>query len=197
MESTYLTPEESPLEGEEFSQEELIEEEQELPEEGAPGGPERVRAAADSEPFDDPFFTKDYGEPKASGAYRQEEHSGEQQEEPADENNIGHAAIPEPSTEVVADWIVPQKGDPDRPEEHNANAGNSEPEDDRSASHKVDPLPPSEFRLFGMGGKKKRDDGTEHPEPAHAVESAAKQASGGTAEPFPPLRRDRAWWKKR
>ena len=29
-------------------------------------------------------------------------------------------------------------------------------ESDRSASHNVDPLPPAEFRLFGLGGKKKK-----------------------------------------
>jgi ribonuclease G len=38
--------------------------------------------------------------------------------------------------------------DPDAPE----------PEDDTTASHNVDPLPPAEFRLFGFGGKKKPDD---------------------------------------
>ncbi len=32
----------------------------------------------------------------------------------------------------------------------------AEPERDRSASHNVDPLPPVEFRLFGLGGKKKK-----------------------------------------
>ena len=31
-------------------------------------------------------------------------------------------------------------------------------ESDRSASHNVDPLPPAEFRLFGLGGKKKKSD---------------------------------------
>jgi len=31
------------------------------------------------------------------------------------------------------------------------------PEGDATASHKVDPLPPSGFRLFGLGGKKKKE----------------------------------------
>ncbi|MGA9585618.1 MAG: Rne/Rng family ribonuclease, partial [Terracidiphilus sp.] len=31
-------------------------------------------------------------------------------------------------------------------------------EGDRSASHNVDPLPPAEFRLFGLGGKKKKSE---------------------------------------
>jgi ribonuclease G len=37
-------------------------------------------------------------------------------------------------------------------------------EGDAAASHHVDPLPPSEFRLFGLGGKKKRSD-EETPDP--------------------------------
>jgi ribonuclease G len=36
-------------------------------------------------------------------------------------------------------------------------------ETNRSASHHVDPLPPSEFRLFGLGGKKKKDGTPEYP----------------------------------
>ncbi len=51
--------------------------------------------------------------------------------------------------------------DPDAPEPGSPRTGLSpwgvEPEDDASASHDVDPLPPAEFRLFGFG-KKKPDD---------------------------------------
>ena len=36
--------------------------------------------------------------------------------------------------------------------------GDENPGENRSASHHVDPLPPSGFRLFGLGGKKKRPD---------------------------------------
>ena len=155
MESTYLTPEESPLEGEEFEQEELIEEEQELPEEGAPGGSERIRAAVDSDPFDDPFFTKAHGGRRQT-AYRQEEHSGEPQERPADEKHRSRAdsgTLDGGGRRL--DRTAERRSRPAR--EDNA-SGNTELEDGRSASHKVDPLPPSEFRLFGMGGKKKSED---------------------------------------
>jgi ribonuclease G len=38
-------------------------------------------------------------------------------------------------------------------------------EGDRSASHHVDPAPPAEFRLFGLGGKKKKSTDEEPPEP--------------------------------
>jgi ribonuclease G len=40
----------------------------------------------------------------------------------------------------------------------------TETETDREASHHVDPLPPSGFRLFGFGGKKKTEEPTERPE---------------------------------
>jgi ribonuclease G len=43
---------------------------------------------------------------------------------------------------------------------------------DASASHDVDPLPPTGFRLFGMGGKKKKED-----------EVAAKPATASTYSP--------------
>ncbi len=49
-------------------------------------------------------------------------------------------------------------------------------EGDRSASHHVDPLPPSEFRLFGLGGKKKKEDAPEYP-------SGVKVPGGEAAEP--------------
>ena len=41
----------------------------------------------------------------------------------------------------------------------------TEREDDASASHRVDPLPPSGFRLFGFGGKNKKDEEA-HEQPA-------------------------------
>ena len=45
-------------------------------------------------------------------------------------------------------------------------------EGDRSASHNVDPLPPAEFRLFGLGGKKKKSDEVA-PTPAPEVKKPA------------------------
>ncbi len=58
----------------------------------------------------------------------------------------------------------------------------TESEGDRSASHSVDPLPPVEFRLFGLGGKKKKPEDT--PPPAALEET--KQASVPVASPFSP-----------
>ena len=58
----------------------------------------------------------------------------------------------------------------------------SEFEGDRSASHNVDPLPPAEFRLFGLGGKKKKSDEVQ-PAPAPEV---TKPASVPVASSFSP-----------
>ena len=56
-------------------------------------------------------------------------------------------------------------------------------EGDRSASHHVDPLPPAEFRLFGLGGKKRKSDGESH-EPPETTVNAQDQAR--TASTFSP-----------
>jgi len=53
-----------------------------------------------------------------------------------------------------------------------------EEEADASASHKVDPLPPSGFRLFGLGGKKKKDD--------EAAPSKTKSPSVSSVSAFAP-----------
>jgi ribonuclease G len=55
-------------------------------------------------------------------------------------------------------------------------------EEDRSASHNVDPLPPAEFRLFGLGGKKKK---SEEVPPAPAPEPK-KPATASVASTFSP-----------
>jgi Rne/Rng family ribonuclease len=53
------------------------------------------------------------------------------------------------------------------------------PDSDASASHHVDPLPPTGFRLFGLGGKKK----TEEPAPAPPAPKAAVAAPVSTYTP--------------
>ncbi|MGA8088573.1 MAG: Rne/Rng family ribonuclease [Terracidiphilus sp.] len=55
-------------------------------------------------------------------------------------------------------------------------------EGDRSASHNVDPLPPVEFRLFGLGGKKKKSDDA----PAAPAQAETKPASVPVASSFSP-----------
>jgi ribonuclease E len=55
-----------------------------------------------------------------------------------------------------------------------AQSHESGPEDDVSASHRIDPAAPSGFRLFGLGGKKKKD---EEPAPAKSAAAPARPAS--------------------
>jgi ribonuclease E len=50
------------------------------------------------------------------------------------------------------------------------------PEADASASHRVDPIPPTGFRLFGLGGKKKKEEPQEFEEPSAAASVAAVSA---------------------
>ena len=160
IESTYLNPAVAPFQTGELVEEEFVEEEQDLLR-GTPA--EFAPSAVDSDPFSDPFFTETrmVSEPEHDEGYAQEEHTGQRHGKPAGDDVIGHEPIEQPSTEVVADWIVPQRGDPDKPDQDTGtqpNTGETEPEGDRSASHHVDPHPPSEFRLFGLGGKKKTED---------------------------------------
>ena len=72
-------------------------------------------------------------------------------------------------------------------ESDSSHEDNEEPEADASASHHVDPLPPSTFRLFGFGGKNKKDEEaastSETParfeEPAPAARPVASSYSPG------------------
>ncbi len=71
-----------------------------------------------------------------------------------------------------------------RHESESTESESSEFEGDRSASHNVDPLPPAEFRLFGLGGKKKKsDDVPQAPAPAPAE---TKPASVPVVSAFSP-----------
>ena len=71
---------------------------------------------------------------------------------------------------------------------HPSNSDHDEPEGDASASHHVDPLPPSGFRLFGFGGKNKKDEeapaSSPSPEPTHAKEP--KPSAVSVASTFAP-----------
>ncbi len=191
FESSYLTPEEGTLHADDLVEEELVREEQ--PEEVLPGAPVEIAEpaveGAESDPFTDPFFTDPHHgianpEPKGLSwsreGYRQEEHTGEPDGKPEDDDNIGHEPIEEPSTEVVADAVYPQTGDPDKPDQE---SGEVQPEKDRTASHHVDPLPPSEFRLFGIGSKKKKSEEpavSEYPAPVTVPVSEPVGASVGS-----------------
>jgi Rne/Rng family ribonuclease len=176
MESAYLTPETSPLQSDDLVEEELVREEQ--PEEMLLGeSVETEKPAVESDPFSDPFFSemhqRAHGEARETHEeFEQEEHSGQAHGAREGDDNLGHEPIHQPSNEVVADAIHPQTGDPDKPEE------------DRTASHHVDPLPPSEFRLFGIGGKKKKSDepaASEYPAPVNVPATEPVGAGAGSS----------------
>ena len=62
-------------------------------------------------------------------------------------------------------------------------ATSDDAEDGREASHHVDPIPPSGFRLFGLGGKKKKSEepargAIEEPKPAPATPAAFAPGKG-------------------
>ncbi|MGO9438805.1 MAG: Rne/Rng family ribonuclease [Terracidiphilus sp.] len=61
---------------------------------------------------------------------------------------------------------------------HESDLEHDEPEGHASASHRVDPLPPSGFRLFGFGGKNKKDEEAPAapPEPPRREETKPSQA---------------------
>ena len=82
--------------------------------------------------------------------------------------------IHEPSAgEPIAEPTHIQKTDPDQHEPGEREKDHSE--QDRSASHHVDPLPPSGFRLFGFGGKKRSRRESTAPTPAPLTPAAAPQ----------------------
>ena len=86
-------------------------------------------------------------------------------------------------TEVVAEESAPTAETAAETEETElASTESEEPEPDAAASHHVDPLPPSTFRLFGLGGKKKKPEEpvaepVEKPRPA-SVTSVSTFAPG-------------------
>ena len=158
IETTELGPGEDYLEPEELNTEELVEEEQF--EEPLPGAPaeELVPEVTVPEPIvNDPFASDPFF---AGGGYAQEEHSGE----PGSESNIAH--------------------NPVEPVIHGSAASSEavEPEGDRRASHLVDPNPPSGFRLFGFGGKKR----PEEPPPAAPARTEPQPSTVTSVSAFAP-----------
>jgi ribonuclease E len=165
---------------EDLDTEELVMEEQ--PEAALPGASAEMQVPElpapepmVNDPFaSDPFFTNAPG-------YAQEEHTGEPQQGPAGSNtalNPTEPVIHEPDAEeAIAEPTHILSTDPDRPEPK-ASEGAGEPEGDRSASHHVDPMPPSEFRLSSLfGGKKKSGEPAGPPPPPSAPARTEPQPS--------------------
>ncbi len=166
------TAEAGPEESGELDTEELVMEEQ--PEESLPGAPAETNASEAmaggpevADPFgSDPFFSS---APKHSA-----DAGGDETAHSTSASQTEDSQTVRPSTASFDEGHHPPRG------EHEEAEGN------RSASHHVDPLPPSEFRLSSLfGGKKKADEPAASPiepprpgqEPA-TVESVSAFAPG-------------------
>ncbi|HET7103617.1 MAG TPA: Rne/Rng family ribonuclease [Terracidiphilus sp.] len=84
-----------------------------------------------------------------------------------------HAVLENPSADDPAHDSARHRGGADI---------SGQPEPDASASHHVDPKSPAGFRLFGMGGKKKKTDGT-HNEHADAASGTSTASTGSSFSP--------------
>jgi ribonuclease G len=165
-----------------------IEEEEFVSEQAAEAAPEAFVAPAE----EDYIAQQDSLEPETSEDDVFEERAEFAHEaaapKPADaQEYVVEPEIDEPSAdEPIADPVVrqdeaaPDLGSNEPPPAHSGDEADSEEsqEDEleetesvASASHRVDPLPPTGFRLFGLGGKKKKE------EPAPAAAKAASVAS--------------------
>jgi Rne/Rng family ribonuclease len=106
-----------------------------------------------------------------SSAYEPHAFAGE----PVAESSHGEAVEPElgGSSEQQVGFGV-ETGDEDENE-------STEFEGDRDASHKADPMPPAEFRLFGIGGKKKKaEEGESQPSLEEAKPASVSSFSPGS-----------------
>jgi Rne/Rng family ribonuclease len=80
---------------------------------------------------------------------------------------------------VRQDESTPDLGSNEPPPAHSGDEAEDTTESDASASHHVDPSPHSGFRLFGLGGKKKKEEPAVSPSPAPAkVASVSAYAPG-------------------
>ncbi|MGA2535161.1 MAG: Rne/Rng family ribonuclease [Terracidiphilus sp.] len=128
-----------------------------------------------------------FGEPAAPGAHEYEEESVIDQPSNNDSladpvlraNEVVHefAAEETPANESLPDESLPVEGHAAALREAHSHATqDEEPDADASASHHIDSVPPSGFRLFGLGSKKK----AEAPAPI-TPEPAPKPAASATS----------------
>jgi len=77
--------------------------------------------------------------------------------------------------DLTREGLIAESSEPGAEGETAEDTHGAAPEGDASASHHVDPLPPSGFRLFGLGGKKKKEEEAPHAEPAPQEPPAASK----------------------
>jgi ribonuclease G len=99
------------------------------------------------------------------------------EEEPVGEEELLEEDEYEETTETAFDADDPEVGAP-KPAFKSWETEDEITEADASASHNVDPLPPTGFRLFGLGGKKKSEEKEEKPAVKPAPVSTYAPGSG-------------------
>ncbi len=114
----------------------------------------------ESDPFEDDQFEESFVAAPQAGT------------EKADDYTVVPAFEQPSADETLADPVVRQDESVSSSGPSEAVAPQSELEADASASHHVDPLPPTGFRLFGLGGKKKTQEAAPAP-PAEAPKASA------------------------
>ncbi len=103
------------------------------------------------------------------------------------------APAAEPAVELAEEAQAEPAAEPEFEEEHLELAASAEPVVEQtsdeaaaestepaegSASHRIDPVPPTGFRLFGLGGKKKKEEPAPEPEASAPVLRASSYAPG-------------------
>jgi ribonuclease G len=101
------------------------------------------------------------------------------EEAPAEHSPVAAEAVTA-SEPVVTELAASHENEPA------AETDGDEPEPNASASHHVDPLPPSSFRLFGFGGKGKKDGEQEAPEPPAAPSHSEEPKAAAPVSAFSP-----------
>jgi ribonuclease G len=104
----------------------------------------------------------------------------------AEPERLATEAVPEPIVNATEKEFVPESAEDylveEEPFEEDDFEETSEtaiePEPDATASHNVDPLPPTGFRLFGLGGKKKSEEKSAKPAAKPASVSSYAPGSG-------------------
>jgi ribonuclease G len=99
------------------------------------------------------------------------------EEEPVEEEELVEEDEYEETTETAFEADDPELDAP-KPGYETSGTGDETSEPDASASHNVDPLPPTGFRLFGLGGKKKAEDTAAKPAAKSAAVSSYSPGSG-------------------
>ena len=99
------------------------------------------------------------------------------EEEPVEEEELVEEDEFEETTETSFDEDDPELGEA-KPAFKAWETEGETSESDASASHNVDPMPPTGFRLFGLGGKKKAEDKTAKPAAKSAAVSSYAPGSG-------------------